>query len=537
MNSRTVVRVTLQIFTFSRPPRHVMVDGSRLPALGSSHHDCGSLEQVVMVRKRDQRVTNHHHSGGVRKLKCEKTTYTFKLTHTLFSLLKDTQSETVTYETIQTYRGHKPQRTVVLREVSTDRGSNKSENLSTAEGKIFTEISNEVESMTLTGDIGTSQSSSGSSLSSVPDSLSAESGRVGTRSNRTNSVSPGVIKKKTGMNVNYNSPLRKNVTSGVFTAFELECLRAHNEYRTKHGVPALKLSKKLCRYAEEWATIIARRGILQHRDRSPYGENIFCSWSSQLGASITVDGREPVTNWYKEVSNHAFGREPSTLKTGHFTQVIWLDSRELGVGLAKNRSGQVFVVANYDPPGNFIGSFTSNVPPIGGFTSNLDVLDSISPTLELDDEVQAFSKAILKHHNDYRRSHKVDELVLDQELTISAHQWAHNLAKEDRFGHNPRSLFGENLYCLWSSDRNAKANPKEVCKSWYEEIRDFQFGIEPRGLVKAAQFTQLVWKATKKLGVGMAKTRSGKVIVVCTYDPRGNVIGQYNSNVMRLRRI
>lgn len=44
---------------------------------------------------------------------------------------------------------------------------------------------------------------------------------------------------------------------------------------------------------------------------------------------------------------------------------MWKDSRELGVAVARSKTGQVFVVANYSPPGNFVGCFAENVPPIG----------------------------------------------------------------------------------------------------------------------------------------------------------------------------
>lgn len=81
--------------------------------------------------------------------------------------------------------------------------------------------------------------------------------------------------------------------------------------------------------------MIAARGTPAHRNNSPYGENIFCSWSST--ATVTVEGAEPVEHWYSEGVNHCFGKEPTTLKTGHFTQVVWRDSRELGVGMATNR--------------------------------------------------------------------------------------------------------------------------------------------------------------------------------------------------------
>lgn len=48
---------------------------------------------------------------------------------------------------------------------------------------------------------------------------------------------------------------------------------------------------------------------------------------------------------------------------GHFTQVVWKDSTELGVGCAKTDNGKTYVVANYNPPGNMMGKFKENVFP------------------------------------------------------------------------------------------------------------------------------------------------------------------------------
>lgn len=59
--------------------------------------------------------------------------------------------------------------------------------------------------------------------------------------------------------------------------------------------------------------------MIEHRNDSDYGENIFCSWSSAAGH--TVAGDEPVHHWYQEIKDHKFGKEPTSLKTGHFTQV------------------------------------------------------------------------------------------------------------------------------------------------------------------------------------------------------------------------
>lgn len=124
---------------------------------------------------------------------------------------------------------------------------------------------------------------------------------------------------------------------------------------------------------------------------------------------------------------------------------------------------------------------------------------------------------------------------LSKKLCSVSQEWADILAVEDRFAHRPNSNYGENIYCLWSSDRNAKANPKEVCRSWYDEIKEHDFGVEPKGIFKAGHFTQLVWKSSQDLGVGVSKTKKGKVLVVCNYNPRGNIAGQFNLNVLRAR--
>ena len=49
---------------------------------------------------------------------------------------------------------------------------------------------------------------------------------------------------------------------------------------------------------------------------------------------------------------------------GHFSQVVWKGSREIGIGRAFADNGQtVYVVCNYLPAGNVIGRFKENVFP------------------------------------------------------------------------------------------------------------------------------------------------------------------------------
>ena len=52
----------------------------------------------------------------------------------------------------------------------------------------------------------------------------------------------------------------------------------------------------------------------------------------------------------------------------------------------------------------------------------------------------------------------------------------------------------------------------------------------------AGHFTQMVWKSSRELGVGKAKSRDGRqVYVVCVYFPAGNCVGQYGDNVVSPR--
>lgn len=51
------------------------------------------------------------------------------------------------------------------------------------------------------------------------------------------------------------------------------------------------------------------------------------------------------------------------LTAGHFTQVVWKGSKEVGIGRAQSNDGTWIVVANFFPAGNYVGQHASNVFP------------------------------------------------------------------------------------------------------------------------------------------------------------------------------
>ena len=52
------------------------------------------------------------------------------------------------------------------------------------------------------------------------------------------------------------------------------------------------------------------------------------------------------------------------LSTDHFSQLVWRNSKELGIGTAQSKSGNFFLVARYNPPGNIDGQFQDNIPDV-----------------------------------------------------------------------------------------------------------------------------------------------------------------------------
>ena len=65
----------------------------------------------------------------------------------------------------------------------------------------------------------------------------------------------------------------------------------------------------------------------------------------------------------------------------------------------------------------------------------------------------------------------------------------------------------------------------------YNEIKYYNFnrgGFSSR----TGHFTQVVWKGSTKLGVGIA-TRGSMVVVVARYSPAGNFMGRFAQNVFR----
>src|SRR5215813_8450711 len=141
-------------------------------------------------------------------------------------------------------------------------------------------------------------------------------------------------------------------------AFRTAALKQHNLYRAKHGVPPLVLSTQLNDVAQHYAEQLARTNQLVHSGNMHYGENLYAFGSS---GQALPRAEAVVDRWYSEVQNYNFNKPGFHAGTGHFTQLVWKSSQELGMGTAQAADGTWYVVANYSPPGNIADQFPTNV--------------------------------------------------------------------------------------------------------------------------------------------------------------------------------
>lgn len=143
---------------------------------------------------------------------------------------------------------------------------------------------------------------------------------------------------------------------------------AHNDVRSVLNIPGLVWSDKLAVVAEEWATHLAENNgcEMQHRPRTgkdarPFGENIYWAsalqWSDGKSEIQDISPNRVVKSWADEVDDYDYHRNScrNGKVCGHYTQVVWKDSKELGCGKAICADQSQIWVCNYDPPGNYIG--------------------------------------------------------------------------------------------------------------------------------------------------------------------------------------
>src|SRR3954453_106338 len=146
-------------------------------------------------------------------------------------------------------------------------------------------------------------------------------------------------------------------------------------------------------------------------------------------------------------------------------------------------------------------------------------------------DLPAFRAAALQQHNVYRAKHGSPPLILSAQLNEVAQHYAEQLAHTNQLVHSEQKQYGENLYTSRASNATPP-RPEAVVDTWYNEIQHYDFN-QPGFRPDTSHFTQVVWKASHELGIGMAQAADGTWYVVGNYRPPGNIVEQFVSNVLK----
>jgi uncharacterized protein YkwD len=110
----------------------------------------------------------------------------------------------------------------------------------------------------------------------------------------------------------------------------------------------LRWSDRLAARSQDWAGTLLARNQFVHRPNSVYGENLF-----EI-AGATASPAQVVDAWAAESRNYDYSSNRCRGVCGHYTQIVWGDTKEVGCAVARGGGREVWV-CDYDPPGNRVG--------------------------------------------------------------------------------------------------------------------------------------------------------------------------------------
>ena len=153
--------------------------------------------------------------------------------------------------------------------------------------------------------------------------------------------------------------------SGPLTAAERkDALAAHARWRSDVGVGPLDWSETLATSAQDWAEHIretrsCRIDASAHSQRADIGENLAyyspVRYSSGKTRQQAISATRVVNDWGSEKRFYDYPSNSCSGVCGHYTQVVWQDTKQVGCGRAVCQDQSQVWVCQYTPPGNYTG--------------------------------------------------------------------------------------------------------------------------------------------------------------------------------------
>ena len=140
-------------------------------------------------------------------------------------------------------------------------------------------------------------------------------------------------------------------------AVETKLLAAHNAERDRVGVPHLVWNPALASKAADWGRSLARRGVLEHSReamREGTGENLWMGSAGQWPVEKMVGTFVAEKRMFRRAAFPNTSRTGNWADAGHYSQIVWHGTREVGCAVATG-SGNDVLVCRYYPAGNIYG--------------------------------------------------------------------------------------------------------------------------------------------------------------------------------------
>ncbi|XP_028391384.1 DNA ligase 1-like [Dendronephthya gigantea] len=150
-----------------------------------------------------------------------------------------------------------------------------------------------------------------------------------------------------------------------------------------------------------------------------------------------------------------------------------------------------------------------------------------------DFDYEEFKEEAVKMHNEFRRRHNAEALTWSDSLAKKAKNVASKLLHATRRSFKREiEKQGENIAILPYTTRNIA---KQAVEKWYGEITKFSF-TSPSIKPETKDFTQIIWKNSKKVGMGfVSTTNKKKTLVVALYSPTGNAQDKMRENLITVK--
>ncbi|AWU76972.1 uncharacterized protein C5L36_0C08840 [Pichia kudriavzevii] len=139
--------------------------------------------------------------------------------------------------------------------------------------------------------------------------------------------------------------------SEPYTSFKSRYLEAHNYFRSlMQDTPALTWSDEIASLAQDSANNYQCNGILTHTGKTYKGEQL----GENLAYGYSFEKAWAVRAWFNEIEYYNYNDPKFDESTGHFTQLVWSRTTEVGCGY--KYCGEVYgdyIICNYYESGNW----------------------------------------------------------------------------------------------------------------------------------------------------------------------------------------